>query len=120
MIVLISLIEMFIEATSSSDEAGGSGGAISAMRALRLFRVFKLFKAGDLRTLLDGIAFTILAVGDYCILLSLFIYVFALLGMSMFAGKVKFDDDGEIDVVNGETQEQTMIISFGHAFRFSS
>lgn len=100
---MISLIEMFIEATSSSDEAGGSGGAISAMRALRLFRVFKLFKAGDLRTLLDGIAFTILAVGDYCILLSLFIYVFALLGMSMFAGKVKFDDDGEIDVVNGET-----------------
>jgi len=94
---------MFIEATSSSDEAGGSGGAISAMRALRLFRVFKLFKAGDLRTLLDGIAFTILAVGDYCILLSLFIYVFALLGMSMFAGKVKFDDDGEIDIENGET-----------------
>lgn len=94
---------MFIEATSSGHESGGSGGAISAMRALRLFRVFKLFKSGDLRMLLDGIAFTILAVGDYCILLSLFIYVFALLGMSMFAGKVKFDDDGNIDIENGTT-----------------
>ena len=102
-IVLISLIEMVIEAMSTGEEhGGGSGGAISAMRALRLFRVFKLFKAGDLRTLLDGIAFTILAVGDYCILLLLFIYVFALLGMSMFAGKVKFNDDGDIDYENGE------------------
>jgi hypothetical protein len=65
--------------------------------------VFKLFKAGDLRTLLDGIAFTVLAVGDYCILLGLFIYVFALLGMSTFAGKVKFNEDGELDLENGES-----------------
>ena len=99
--MLISLVEMGMEAKSKSsgeDEGGGSGGAISAMRALRLFRVFKLFKAGDLRTLLDGIAFTILAVGDYCILLGLFIYVFALLGMSIFAGKIKYDDDGELSL----------------------
>jgi hypothetical protein len=104
-IVLISLIEMGMEqkSKSSGDESGGgSGGAISAMRALRLFRVFKLFKSGDLRTLLNGIAFTILAVGDYCILLSLFIYVFALLGMSIFAGKIKYNDDGEIDLEEGE------------------
>jgi hypothetical protein len=52
--------------------------------------------------LLDGIAFTILAVGDYCILLSLFIYIFALLGMSIFAGKIKYNDEGEIDLENGE------------------
>jgi hypothetical protein len=56
-----------------------------------------------LRTLLDGIAFTVLAVGDYSILLGLFIYVFALLGMSFFAGKVKFDDDGNIDIENGSS-----------------
>ena len=104
-IVLISLIEMVVEALNNDDEGGGgSGGAISAMRALRLFRVFKLFKAGDLRTLLDGIAFTILAVGDYCILLLLFIYVFALLGMSMFAGKVKFNADGDIDYEDPEAE----------------
>ena len=105
-IVLISLIEMGLEQkhkmSGDAGEGGGSGGAISAMRALRLFRVFKLFKAGDLRTLLDGIAFTILAVGDYCILLTLFMYVFALLGMSIFAGKIKYNEDGDLDVENGE------------------
>jgi len=104
-IVLISLVEMVVEALGNDDEGGdGSGGAISAMRALRLFRVFKLFKSGDLRMLLDGIAFTILAVGDYCILLLLFIYVFALLGMSMFAGKVKFNADGDIDYEDPEAE----------------
>lgn len=107
-IVLVSLVEL-AAATGGSQEAGeeheesGGGGAFSALRAFRLFRVFKLFKAGDLRTLLDGIAFTVLAVGDYCILLALFIYVFALLGMSSFAGKAKFDSDGELDFENGES-----------------
>ena len=109
-IVLVSLIELAAdsggseeqEAADQTEESGG-GGAFSALRAFRLFRVFKLFKAGDLRTLLDGIAFTVLAVGDYCILLALFIYVFALLGMSSFAGKARFNEDGELDLENGES-----------------
>jgi hypothetical protein len=88
-IVIISIVEMFM------DEEGG--GALSALRAFRLFRIFKLFRSGDLRTLLESISFTILTIKDYTILLSLFIYVFALLGMSFFAEKVKFNDDGGFD-----------------------
>ena len=108
-IVLVSLVELAAAGNPKEREEGveheesGGGGAFSALRAFRLFRVFKLFKAGDLRTLLDGIAFTVLAVGDYCILLALFIYVFALLGMSSFAGKVRFNEDGELDIENGES-----------------
>jgi hypothetical protein len=97
-IVIVSLVEMF---AASAGGGGGGGGAFSALRAFRLSRIFKIFRAGDLRTLLDGIAFTVLAVGDYTILLGLFVYVFALLGMSFFAGKVKFNDDGDIDLENG-------------------
>lgn len=59
-----------------------------------MFKIFKLFQVGDLRILIDSIAFTITTIGDYVILLCLFIYVFALLGMSFFAGKIAFDDDG--------------------------
>jgi len=40
---------------------------------------------------LDSIIFTVTSIKDYSILLSLFIYVFALLGMSIYAGVVKFD-----------------------------
>ena len=54
-------------------------------------KIFKLFRSGDLKILVDSITFTLSTIGDYVILLSLFIYVFALLGMSFFAGKIKFD-----------------------------
>jgi len=93
LIVMISIAEMF----------AAEGGPLSALRAFRLFRIFKLFRAGDLRTLLDSIAFTVVTIKDYTILLALFIYVFALLGMSFFAGKAKFDEDGASDLEHGES-----------------
>ena len=68
-------------------------GVFSACRAFRLFKIFKLFKVGDLRILIDSIAFTMTTISDYVLLLSLFIYVFTLLGMSFFAGKLKFDEN---------------------------
>ena len=99
-IVAISIVEIVMEHTGSA-EKGGGGGAFSALRAFRLGRIFKMFKAGDLRTLLDSIIFTVTSIKDYTILLSLFIYVFALLGMSIYAGLVKFNDEGIPDIENG-------------------
>ena len=78
-----------------------SGGAISALRAFRLFRIFKLFRAGDLRVLLDSIAFTMTTIGNFIILLVLFIYVYSLLGMQFFAGALRFDAEGNLDLTNG-------------------
>jgi hypothetical protein len=95
-IVVVSILEMLL-----ASEGGGGGGAFSALRAFRLFRIFKIFRTGDLRTLIGGIASTVLTIKDYTILLGLFIYVFALLGMSFFAGQVKFNDDGDVDLENG-------------------
>ena len=43
---------------------------------------------------MDSIAFTISSIGNYTILLCLFIYVMALLGMSIFAGAYRFSSDG--------------------------
>lgn len=76
LIVIISIVEMQLV------NSEGEGGVFSALRAIRLFKIFKLFKVGDLRILIDSIAFTMTAISDYVVLLSLFIYVFALLGMS--------------------------------------
>ena len=77
----------------------------SACRAFRLFKIFKLFKVGDLRVLIDSIAFTMTTISDYVILLLLFIYVFALLGMSFFAGKLKFDDNDKFVSFESEHAE---------------
>jgi len=37
------------------------------------------------------------------ILLAIFIYVFTLLGMTMFAGNFKFDLEGRVDMKNGSS-----------------
>jgi len=89
--VLLSIVELVF----LSEEEGSGGGSFGALRAVRLFRVFKLFKSGDLRILMDSIIFTISMIGNYSILLCLFIYVYALMGMSFFAGSFRFTDDGD-------------------------
>ena len=50
---------------------------------------------------MDSIAFTVGAIGNYIFLLCLFIYVMALLGMSIFAGTFRFSEEGGFDP-NGE------------------
>ena len=92
-IVLVSIAELFV--------VSGSGGGVSALRAFRLFRIFKLFRTGNLRVLLDSIAYTMSTIGNYVVLLGLFIYVYSLLGMQFFAGELKFNSDGFYDP-NGE------------------
>ena len=88
-IVLVSILEVFV--------SSGSGGGVSALRAFRLFRIFKLFRTGNLRVLLDSIAYTMGTIGNYVILLGLFVYVYSLLGMQFFAGNLKFDEEGYYD-----------------------
>lgn len=101
LIVVVSIVEMIME-TVSIEEGGSGGGAFSALRAFRLGRIFKMFKGGDLRNLLNSIVMTIRNIYDYTILLALFIYVMSLLGMSQFAGKVKFDLENEVDLIGGK------------------
>jgi len=91
-IVVISIIEIEFEGQ----------GVFSSLRGFRLFKIFKLFKVGGLRILIDSITFTLTTIWDYVILLMLFIYVFALLGMQFFAGKIKLNDQDEADP-NGES-----------------
>ena len=83
-VVIISIAEMYMP---------GDVSGFSSFRAFRLFKILRLFRVGDLRILLDSIQFTLTTIGDYVILLLLFIYVFALIGMSFFAGKINFNED---------------------------
>jgi hypothetical protein len=85
----------------------GSKGVISALRAFRLVRLIKLARSNHtLRCLLDSIAHTIIAIGNFMVILAIFIYVFALLGMQMFAGRLKFNAEGYFDPVNGRLSRQ--------------
>ena len=78
----------------------------SVLRTFRVFRIFKLFKIGELRLLLDSIAFTVSEIWSYALLLSFFMYIFALVGMSSFAGKIRFDQEGNLDLDEGESPRE--------------
>ena len=72
--VVVSLFELGL--------SQGGGGAISAMRAFRLFRIVKLARSWEsLKLLIDSITHTVAAIGNFTILLGLFMYVYSLLGM---------------------------------------
>ena len=80
---LENMFDFFVVAMSWIEMAMGAegGSSLGALRAIRLFRVFKLFKSGDLRILMDSIVITISTIGPFTVLLCLFLYVFALMGM---------------------------------------
>lgn len=53
--------------------------------------------------MIGSITFTLTTINDYVILLMLFVYVAALMGMSFFAGNIKFDEDDKLDLKNGKS-----------------
>ncbi|KAF4672946.1 hypothetical protein FOL47_011216 [Perkinsus chesapeaki] len=86
-IVITSLLELFL--------ANGSS-VMTALRGFRLLRIFKLAKKWtSFRVLLKSIAHTVKSMGNFCILLGLMMFVFTLMGMSLFATKLRMDADGK-------------------------
>ena len=107
-IVVISMIDFAMSSSKSEeDEGGGGGGAISALRGARLLRILKMAKEWEtMQTLLGLIAKTVLEIGNFGILLFLFIFIYSLCGMQFFANRMRFDDNGwKIDISDYEAWE---------------
>ena len=72
----------------------GSGGAISALRAIRLLRVFKLARSWtSFRELLEKMVITLKDIRNFSVLMLIFMFIFTLLGMEMYAYKIIYVDD---------------------------
>ncbi len=70
-----------------------SGGSLSVLRTFRLFRIFKFARSWtSLRVLLETIGRSLKDVVNFAILLLLFMYIFALVGMQFFANRFCFDE----------------------------
>ncbi len=91
-IVISGTIELIVAPPWEDGDSGGS--AVSALRSFRLFRVFKLARSWvSLRKLLETIAKTLYDIANFTVVLFLFIYIFALVGMQVFANRFHFDKE---------------------------
>ena len=100
-IVVVSMFD-FIYSKTSAGEDGGGGGAISALRGARLLRILKMAKEWEtMQTLLRLIAKTVLEIGNFGILLVLFIFIYSLCGMQFFSNRMVFDSmDAPVDIAD--------------------
>lgn len=81
-----------------------SGGIISALRAFRVVRVFKLAKAWKrFHFILRTTWKTLVDVSTFTIVLFLFMIIFTILGMELFAYKAKFNEKNEVDMLYGDS-----------------
>lgn len=72
----------------------GGGGAVSALRAVRLLRVFKLARSWkSFRELLEKIVITLKDIRNFAVLMLIFMFIYTLLGMELYAYRVIFNDE---------------------------
>ena len=91
-LVIISMIDYIVLQVPQLNVS--SGGALSAFRSIRLLRVFKLARSWtSFRVLLKQILFTVREVAYFLVLLSIVMFIFALLGMELYGSRVRFNLD---------------------------
>jgi len=90
-IVILSLVEMIF--MSSESPVIRAFQAFSVLRILRLVRMVRLLKIlGPMRLLIQVISNTITSFAYIGILIFVFLYIYALLGMQLFGGKFDFPE----------------------------
>jgi voltage-dependent calcium channel L type alpha-1D len=94
--VVISIIDMIIGMIGANF---GGGGAISALRAVRLLRVFKLARSWtSFRELLAKMIITLKDIRNFSVLMLLFMFIYTLLGMELYAYRVIYNNEDKDEV----------------------
>ena len=105
-IVVISLVDWTISRIPNVE----AGGALNAFRALRLLRMLKLSKSWKaLAEILRKTSKSMKDISNFSLLLLLFVYIFALLGMELFANVALLDEDENL--VAGSENIQALVAS---------
>eukprot|EP00804_Cyclotella_cryptica_P023302 CCRYP_000468-RC/>CCRYP_000468-RC protein AED:0.16 eAED:0.16 QI:0/0.71/0.37/1/0.85/0.75/8/25/1511 len=90
LIALASVAELVVARTAASAKYGKS--VMSVFRSLRLVRLFKMVQRWkSLHSLLNTIGRAAADVRSFAVLLFLFVFIYALVGMQLFANRLHFD-----------------------------
>ena len=111
-IVIISLIDWTLSRIPGID----AGSALNAFRALRLLRMMKLSKSwAALADILRKTGQSLKDISNFSLLLILFMYIFALLGMELFANNALVDAD---DALIAGAEEIQALYASGDYYTF--
>lgn len=55
------------------------------------------------QNMIEKIAMSLKDIANFSVLLFLFLFTFTLLGLELFANKVKFNEEGYVDIENGKS-----------------
>ncbi|RYY35425.1 ion transporter, partial [archaeon] len=92
LIVLLSVVDLAIAPPSFITHVVVRSSGVLALRTLRLSRIFKLARSWtSLRVLLRTLKDAINDVAYFAILLVLYMFIFSLFGMQIFANRFRFD-----------------------------
>ena len=101
-IVIISLIDWTITNVAEFD----AGSTLKAFKAFRLLRMMKLSKSWKaLQDILQKTVASLKEIANFSLLLGLFMFIFALLGMELFAKIAINDEEGELVLGREAVQE---------------
>ena len=89
--IVIILTSVFECVASLVADSGGKSnfGALRLLRLLRITRLAKLFRLRSLRQVFDTIFSSLSSLGALCALITMFGFMFAVVGMQLFGGKFR-------------------------------
>jgi hypothetical protein len=101
-ITILTIVENILDLSAANSIS--SGGAISGFRAIRLFRIFKLARQlKSFQEMLMKIAMSLKDIGNFSVLLFLFLFTYTLLGLEMYSNKLQVDGNGHVVFTGGES-----------------
>lgn len=78
---------------SDKYKASSQSPALTALRVLRILRIVKLVRHfRDFNQIFDGMRNTIKDISNICVLILIFIFIYALLSLELYAFRVTGDD----------------------------
>lgn len=106
-VVLLSIMELIVESTQSDSSDGGS--SLSAFRTVKVFRTFRVMRVArilralhSMQVIIGVITRSFRSFMYVVILLFLFVFIYALLGIQIYQGKYDFGPNEELPRGNFE------------------
>ena len=115
---IISLVELIIIFAFPNTAAGSS--SFSIFRSMRLFRVFKMAKNWkSLQSLLRTMISSLKEIGNFAILLLLFMFIYSLVGMQLLSNRLHFSQESGVTIGITEDGYNTALIPRSNFDSFS-